>query len=142
MIEVDDRVEIGVDTTVIERIIDKMSDRVVEIVICDEAQMRDLNCKHRHIDRSTDVLSFSYGDLPMTPLGSIVVCERHIKEQAQAHAHTLDDEFTLLCIHGFLHLLGYDHECDENQMRRLEQKIIEQYGLPQSLIVRSKKEQD
>jgi len=51
--------------------------------------------------------------------------------------HSYNDEVTLLFIHGLLHLLGFDHEVDNGQMREEERKLIEYFSLPKSLILRS-----
>ena len=51
--------------------------------------------------------------------------------------HNIQDELSLLFIHGMLHLQGFDHENDEGEMRAREKELIEQFGLPDSLIVRT-----
>ncbi len=58
---------------------------------------------------------------------------------AQNLSHSEQDEFTLLYIHGLLHLLGYDHEVDSGEMREKEKLLIKKYELPESLIVRTQK---
>ena len=75
--------------------------------------------------------------MPMSPLGSIVISSSHVEEKAKEFSHTTDDEFTLLFIHGLLHLLGFDHEVDSGEMRTKEKKLIEQFDLPKSLIIRT-----
>jgi probable rRNA maturation factor len=51
--------------------------------------------------------------------------------------HTVDDELTLLYIHGLLHILGYDHEIDSGEMREKEHELIKAFNLPDSLITRT-----
>ena len=51
--------------------------------------------------------------------------------------HTPQDELALLFIHGLLHLLGYDHECDNGEMRAKEEELIKKFDLPESLIIRT-----
>jgi len=110
----------------------------LELLITDDAKIRELNKTYRGVDTSTDVLSF-----PMNPddihasLGSIVICEEHLRNAAKTFGHSNQEEFTLLFIHGLLHLLGYDHEIDDGQMRSKEAQIIKQFNLPQSLILRN-----
>ena len=57
-------------------------------------------------------------------------------ERAKEFKHSLNDELALLFIHGTLHLLGYDHEIDNGEMREKEKEIIKKFNLPESLIVR------
>jgi probable rRNA maturation factor len=73
----------------------------------------------------------------MGPLGSIVISSWHVEIKAKELGHTKRDEIALLFIHGVLHLLGYDHEVDNGEMRKEEQKLIEKFNLPKSLIVRN-----
>jgi len=82
-------------------------------------------------------LSFPYEDMPFTPLGSIVISSFHVEEKAKEFGHSTDDEFSLLFIHGLLHILGYDHEVDNGEMRDKEEEIIVKFNLPKSLIVRT-----
>ena len=57
--------------------------------------------------------------------------------KADRFAHSPQEELKLLLIHGILHLLGYDHEIDNGEMREKEREIIEHFNLPKSLIIRS-----
>ncbi len=56
--------------------------------------------------------------------------------KAKELGHELKDEITLMFIHGLLHVKGFDHECDEGQMRKEEEKLINEFNLPKSLIIR------
>ncbi|SFV49762.1 Metal-dependent hydrolase YbeY, involved in rRNA and/or ribosome maturation and assembly [hydrothermal vent metagenome] len=115
-----------------------LSDREIELLICDNDTMRDINRDHRGIDRHTDVLSFPLdGGFDSMPLGSIVISSDYAISRSCEFSHTPQEEFVLLYIHGLLHLLGYDHEVDSGEMRAEEERIIEAYGLPTSLIVRT-----
>ena len=71
------------------------------------------------------------------PLGSIVISIDTAKKEAEEFGHSIEDEIKLLFIHGLLHLLGYDHEIDNGEMRAKEAEIIEKFNLPKSLIVRN-----
>ncbi|MEO1953860.1 MAG: rRNA maturation RNase YbeY, partial [Campylobacterales bacterium] len=81
--------------------------------------------------------TFPYEEMPMIPLGSIVISKDHIEQKAKELNHSLDDELYLLFIHGLLHLLGYDHEVDNGEMREEEEKLIHKFNLPKSLIIRT-----
>jgi probable rRNA maturation factor len=83
------------------------------------------------------VLSFPLEDVPHMPLGTIVISVDKVKEKALELGHSEEDEFTLLFIHGLLHLLGYDHEVDDGEMRLKEKEIIKTFNLPDSLILRN-----
>ena len=137
MISIDDRVKSGYDFSVLEKIHTLLSDREVEFIITDDDEIKELNAQYRGIDKSTDVLSFPLEEIPFMPLGTIVVSIDKIKEKAQEFGHTQEDELSLLFIHGLLHLLGYDHEKDEGQMREKEAEIIKGFDLPNSLILRN-----
>ena len=114
------------------------SSKNLELVITDDSNIKVLNKTHRNIDASTDVLSFPMNtDHIHASLGSIVISQDHVRNAAQVLGHTDQEEFTLLFIHGLLHLLGYDHETDDGQMRSKEAQIIKQFNLPQSLILRN-----
>ncbi|MDD3324089.1 MAG: rRNA maturation RNase YbeY [Sulfurospirillaceae bacterium] len=117
-------------------ICDEHTSKEVELVIADDASMLELNLQHRGKDSSTDVLSFPLEDFPHTPLGSIVINIEMAQEKAIELGHQTKDEIALLFIHGLLHLLGYDHECDNGEMREKEEELIEKYALPKSLITR------
>jgi probable rRNA maturation factor len=75
--------------------------------------------------------------IPHTPLGVIVISKDFVTEKSREFGHTNQEELTLLFIHGLLHLVGYDHETDEGEMRRREELIIDAWRLPKSLIVRN-----
>lgn len=71
------------------------------------------------------------------PLGSIVISVDYAQEKANEFNHTLEEEITLLFIHGLLHLLGFDHEVDKGEHRTKEEELINTFNLPNSLIVRN-----
>ena len=75
-------------------------------------------------------------ELTHIPLGSIVISVDYVTEVAKRLGHSYDEELSLLFIHGLLHLLGYDHEVDNGEMREREAKLIKTFNLPKSLIVR------
>ncbi len=130
--------EFGLDLA--EKIASELTDKDIELVIVDENTMKAINSAQRGIEKATDVLSFALKAVPNAvnlPLGSIVINANAVKDEAKARKHSKEAEFTLLFLHGILHLLGYDHEKDSGQMREKERQIIEKFKLPQSLIIRS-----
>lgn len=137
MIEIDNRTSLKIDTPLLHKISDHLTDKDVELLITTEEEIQSINKEYRNIDKATDVLSFPYENMPMAPLGSIVISAPHVTQKAQELGHTEQDEFLLLYIHGLLHILGYDHETDDGQMRQKESELIEKFNLPQSLIVRT-----
>ncbi len=88
--------------------------------------MRELNRVYRQIDRTTDVLSFHLTETgfprPGDPLGDIVVSMPKATAQAAEYGVSLHDETLRLLIHGLLHLVGYDHERNTYQKRRMQKK--------------------
>jgi probable rRNA maturation factor len=137
MIEFDNRTILDIDIRVATQIADFLSTKDIELIITDNKEMQEINKEHRGIDKDTDVLSFPYEDVPMCPLGSIVISWEHIQAKAKELGHSTNDEFLLLFIHGLLHLLGYDHEVDTGEMREKEAELIQKYNLPKSLIIRT-----
>jgi probable rRNA maturation factor len=99
----------------------------VVVMLCGDAAMRRLNARFRGKDTTTDVLSFPAGDGPHpeggSPLGEIAISVPQAARQARAAGHTLGHEIRLLALHGYLHLLGYDHEVDDGSMLRLQARL-------------------
>ena len=137
MIDIDNKTSLEVNNTLLENIANDVTDKDIELIITTNDEIRQINKEYRNIDKPTDVLSFPYEDMPMTPLGSIVISQDFVLQKAEELGHTQEDELTLLFIHGLLHLLGYDHETDEGQMREEEERLINELNLPKSLIVRT-----
>jgi probable rRNA maturation factor len=111
----------------------------VGIVITGAETVRKLNRQYRNIDSTTDVLSFcllepadGISDIFQLPpnsenqLGDVVISFPQAVEQAAVQGHSVEKELTALLIHGLLHLLGYDHEKDEDKesMENLEKKLL------------------
>nr|WP_314167025.1 rRNA maturation RNase YbeY [uncultured Campylobacter sp.] len=81
--------------------------------------------------------NFNGGNFAPALLGSVVINLDLVELKAAQLGHGRDDETALLFTHGLLHVLGYDHESDDGQMRAKECEIIEKFRLPKSLIVRT-----
>jgi probable rRNA maturation factor len=103
----------------------------VSVLFCADARMRTLNRRYRGKDKTTDVLAF-----PAEPgaasggfLGDIVISVPYAAREARRREDTRSREIDRLLVHGFLHLLGYDHETDEGQMDALEGRLRRRLGL-------------
>jgi len=105
----------------------------VTVLLTRDAEMRRLNRSYRGKDRPTDVLSFAAGataEPRSTPrIGDIVISIPAAGRNARRLGHARRVEVAHLLIHGFLHLLGYDHEVDGGEMRRLETVLRSKLGV-------------
>ena len=115
-------------------------DSELSVVLTDDAAIRTLNAQWRHKDEPTNVLSFPAGAAAPGPrlLGDIVIAyETTAREAAQEHK-PLADHLSHLAVHGFLHLLGYDHESDADAtvMEQLERDILARLGVPDPYTLR------
>ncbi len=112
----------------------------IGIALADDAETARLNARYRGIARPTDVLSFGSGDsiggegLPEEPpvmLGDIVIAFETSARDAARDDKRLDHHLQHLVVHGFLHLLGYDHETerDASRMEAMEVEILKRLGI-------------
>jgi probable rRNA maturation factor len=101
----------------------------LSIVFTDDSAMRRLNAKWRGKDKPTNVLSFPQA--PGALLGDIVLAAETVKREAALADKRLEDHIAHLIIHGFLHLLGYDHESggDAEEMEQLERVALARIGI-------------
>ena len=114
------------------------------VALVSDARMRALNRQYRGKDYPTDVLSFPVmADAPegiRSPgnrhLGDIVIAQGIARRQARTAGHAGTEELRILALHGLLHLLGYDHERDNGEMARLEQRLRRKGGLREALTER------
>ncbi len=98
----------------------------VGVILTRDAEIRSLNRRYRGKDRATDVLSFSDGIVgPEAPprIGDIVISVPAARRNAQRAGHSVRCEIRELLVHGFLHLMGYDHEVDGGEMEELEREL-------------------
>lgn len=114
----------------------------VSIIIVDNETIQKINRDYRGKDAVTDVISFAMQerhedeidiigmDLPII-LGDIVISIERAKEQARTYEHSFARELCFLAVHGFLHLLGYDHMNDEDEriMNERQEDILGEFGL-------------
>jgi probable rRNA maturation factor len=94
----------------------------VALVLAGDRLLRRLNRDYRGKDRPTDVLSFPGGG-GEAGLGDVVISVETAARNARALGRTLAQELDVLALHGFLHVLGYDHEADDGTMERLEGRL-------------------
>ena len=121
----------------LEQIADFLGVGDVELVFVNDDEMREINREQRGIDKVTDVLSFPYEQVPGGLMGSVVISTDTASRVASELGHSIECEIALLFLHGILHILGYDHEIDNGQMRQKEKEVIEHFSLPNSLIIRN-----
>ncbi len=110
-------------------------DAELSLVLTDDAAIRLLNRDHRNLDKPTNVLSFpqddpeadAYGPL----LGDIVVAYETVAREASEEGISFRDHFLHMIVHGFLHLVGYDHMNDDEaeEMEGLETAILARLGI-------------
>ena len=112
-----------------------IKDSYISVVIVDKDKIHEINKTYRNVDKVTDVISFAFEDNGgITPdgiriLGEIYLCMDKAKEQAIEYGHSNKREICYLVTHGLLHLLGYNHEKEEDKkkMRIKEEEILELY---------------
>jgi probable rRNA maturation factor len=97
----------------------------LSLVLAGDGLLRRLNRDYRGKDKATDVLSFT-GDGGEAGLGDIVISVATAERNARRFGRTLPQELDVLALHGFLHVLGYDHEADTGEMERLEARLRRQ----------------
>ncbi|GAB6044774.1 rRNA maturation RNase YbeY [Caminibacter profundus] len=137
MIDFENRTDFKFDVNLLKEIYEYLTDKDLELILTTDEEIQELNYAYRKKDKPTDVLSFPLENIPGAPLGSIVISIDTAKKEALKFGHSVEDEIKLLFIHGLLHLLGYDHEIDNGEMREKEEEIIKKFNLPDSLIIRS-----
>ena len=113
------------------------------VVLTDDAAIRALNRKWRRQDRATNVLSFppqarQWGHATPRPLGDIVIAYETTEREARAQGKPFMHHLAHLAVHGYLHLMGYDHEAEDQAeaMESLETRILARLEVPDPYIVR------
>ena len=111
----------------------------ITVTFTDPEHIQEINKTYRNIDKATDVLSFPMfereelekkikdKDFPYEDiLGDIIISISKVKEQAKEYGHSFERELSYMLVHGFYHLMGYDHikEEDKKEMRTKEEKIL------------------
>ena len=117
---------------------------IVTITLTTPENIQEINKEYRNIDRTTDVLSFpmfekqeleekikkqefQYTDI----LGDIIISVDKVREQAKEYGHSFERELSYMIVHGFYHLMGYDHikEEDKKMMRPKEEEVLSKLGI-------------
>ena len=112
---------------------------IITITLTTPENIRKINKEYRNIDRATDVLSFPMFEkedldkkiknkdfLHEDILGDIIISVEKVREQAEEYGHSFERELSYMVVHGFYHLMGYDHMEEEEkvEMRKKEDKIL------------------
>ena len=135
-----------IDTLILTKLIDNivkrfsLEDALFNIILVDNDYIHKLNKEYRNIDRETDVITFALEDnmdikLEIRVLGDIYISIDKGKSQAIEYGHSFKRELSFLTVHGILHLLGYDHqnEEDEKTMFELQDEILNDAGIRRDL---------
>ena len=124
----------------------------INLLLTENAQIHEMNLEQRGIDRPTDVLSFPMieyeepGDFSVIDeesaeafnpesgelmLGDIVISKEKVLSQAEEYGHSFERELSYMIVHGFYHLMGYDHIKEEDKaiMRPKEEKVLNKLGI-------------
>ncbi|MHC1758721.1 MAG: rRNA maturation RNase YbeY [Negativicutes bacterium] len=126
-------------------LLDLPEDTEISILLVDNETIRELNREYRDKDCATDVLSFPLeedlkendepeviGGPTERMLGDIVISVERAVDQAGEYGHSIERELAFLAVHGFLHLLGYDHEKNASEkaiMQAEEERILNELGI-------------
>ena len=111
----------------------------INVILTNPANIRKINREYRNIDKETDVLSFpmfekkdldlklknkSFENIDI--LGDIIISISQVEKQAKEYSHSFERELSYMVVHGFYHLMGYDHmeEEEKNVMRSKEEKVL------------------
>ena len=115
------------------------SNLLITVTFTTPENIRKINKEYRNIDKATDVLSFPMFERDEIQnmikkqefehedmLGDLVISVEKVKEQAEEYGHSFERELSYMVVHGFYHLMGYDHikEEDKKEMRPKEEKIL------------------
>ena len=96
---------------------EKMSDCVINLRLLNDKEMKKLNMQFRQKDKTTNVLSFPNDDISVKQtknIGDIAISLEYVKAEAKKEGKTFDDHIIHMLAHGVYHILGYDHENNEN----------------------------
>ena len=147
-IEFLDREEDDEDSKIIEKVVEKCFEEenllkthlYLSVILTTPNQIQEMNNTYRKINKATDVLSFPMfekDEIPNIiseieePLGDIVISIEKVKEQAEEYGHSFERELAYMVVHGFYHLMGYDHIelVDRTEMRAKEEIILNKLNI-------------
>lgn len=122
--------------SLVEKQVPKGQNGIINLAFVDDETMQEYNKNYRKKDSTTDVLSFHYFEdftdiSPDDVAGEVLFSESKILSQAEDHGHSTEKEFQILLIHSLLHLLGFDHETDEEyeEMAKNELAILNKVSI-------------
>lgn len=112
----------------------------LSVILTTPNQIQEMNNTYRKINKATDVLSFPMfekDEIPNIiseieePLGDIVISIEKVKEQAEEYGHSFERELAYMVVHGFYHLMGYDHIelVDRTEMRAKEETVLNKLNI-------------
>ena len=115
----------------------------INVILTNPENIKSINKQYRDIDKETDVLSFPMfekeeieqmkksGNDIQEPLGDIIISIPRVEEQAKEYGHSFERELSYMLIHGFYHLMGYDHidDNDKKQMRKKEEVVLNKLNI-------------
>ena len=115
----------------------------INVILTNPENIRKANKEYRNIDKETDVLSFPMfekeeiekmlknGNETLDVLGDIIISIPRVEDQAKEYGHSFEREFSYMLIHGFYHLMGYDHinEEEKKEMREKEEGVLNKLQL-------------
>ena len=115
----------------------------INIILTIPEKIQEINKRYRNVDKPTDVLSFPMfekeeveiiqknGTSVPEILGDIIISIDQVKRQAEEYGHSIQRELAYMIVHGFYHIMGYDHVENEEKikMRNKEEKVLEKLGL-------------
>lgn len=117
---------------------EKLINALFNVIIVDNSYIKELNKNYRGLDKVTDVITFALEDDDTVinaskerVLGDIYISIERAKEQKEEYGHTLLRELSFLAVHGFYHLLGYDHQNKEEEkiMFTKQEEVLKEYGI-------------
>lgn len=116
---------------------EKLDNIIYNVIIINNEKIREINREYRNIDRETDVISFaledekSFNRTDIRVLGDIYISIDKARSQALEYGHSFKRELYFLAVHGFLHLLGYDHmkKEEEDVMFKKQEEVLSRYGI-------------
>lgn len=129
LIKIDEEIENIVEKSIEAALkeIEFTDDYEVSVSFVGDEEIHELNRDYRGVDRTTDVLSFPMDDEFTNMLGDIVININKVIEQANEYGHSEKREISYLTVHSTLHLMGFDHEEEEDkkEMRAVEDRVME-----------------
>lgn len=121
---------------------EKLTDKTIyiNIILTTPENIKKINQQYRKIDKETDVLSFPMFEKneisQINPkieevLGDIIISVERVEQQAVEYGHSFKRELAYMVVHGFYHLMGYDHieEVDKKEMRQKEENILNKLNI-------------